>query len=274
MSTYAVGDIHGCLKSLKHLLYHIKFNENQDHLWFTGDLINRGPKSLETLRFIHEMKDIAKIVLGNHDITLLINSHNYYLPYIKYDTPFQEIIRAYDKNTIINWLKKQPLFYHDDNLNFSMVHAGILPSWDKKACIFLNKEVQDYLNNKEKYKVLINNLFCNKPDVWDENMQGIRRIRFIINVFTRLRFCTSYGEIELKTKGCKIKNYKKYKPWFSFNSKYRKEKIIFGHWASLMGKVKEKNVYPLDTGCVWDGYLTALRLEDKKLFYIPSKENI
>ena len=141
MSTYAIGDIHGCLDSFKSLLDHIKFNEDKDTLWLTGDLINRGPKSLATLRFIYSMKDLVKIVLGNHDITLLILNESNFLQFIKYDKSFNEILNAYDKNKLVNWLKKQPLFYHDSYLNFSMVHAGILPSWNLEIAQKLSKEI-------------------------------------------------------------------------------------------------------------------------------------
>ena len=270
MSTYAIGDVHGCLDSLKNLLYNIKFNENKDKLWFTGDLVNRGPKSLDTLEFLYDMKDIVKIVLGNHDVTLLLLDVN---KKIKIEHTCQDILYSKKKHILITWLKKQPLLHYDKELKYCMVHAGILPSWDLQLAIKLSNEVIVYFKSKEKYYSLLMNLFGNKPDLWNENLTGIDRIRFIINVFTRLRFCSTNGQIELKTKGNKISNDKKYRPWFLINERKTKDtNIIFGHWASLMGKVNVKNIFSLDTGCVWGGKLTALRLEDKKIFFISSKE--
>ena len=270
MSTYAIGDIHGCLESLKGLLHYINFNENKDKLWFTGDLINRGPKSLETLKFLYEMQDIIQVVLGNHDISLLILDED---KDIKIQHNCHDILTSKKKHIYFSWLKKQSFFHYDKELDYCMVHAGIIPQWDLNTAMLLNNEVAEYLKSKSKYKKLITNLFGNKPIKWDPELNGMNRIRFIVNVFTRLRFCSSDGEIELKTKGNKIHDNRKFKPWFLIKKrKAENENIIFGHWASLMGKTNQDKIFALDTGCVWGGKLTALRLEDKKMYAISSKE--
>jgi len=274
MSTYAIGDIQGCYSELQNLLNEINFDERRDELWFTGDLVNKGPKSLQTLRFIKALGVNAKITLGNHDLHLLAVAKNIQ-PLLKKDT-IQEILAADDVKELIDWLKSRPLLITDDNLNFTMVHAGLPPQWSLENAKEFAKECELILQS-EKINKLLAEMYGDTPNIWVNSLQDYAKQRFIINCFTRIRFCNSDGMLDFDTKVAPGKQNTSLIPWYSLpNRKTKDNKIIFGHWSTVhIGNeknFKQYNVYPIDTGCLWGGRLTAMRLEDEKVFSVPSEE--
>ena len=268
MSTYAIGDLQGCFDPFMRLLEKIQFDEKQDTLWLTGDLVNRGPQSLETLRFIKNLGSHAITVLGNHDLTLLAVAFNA----ISYDPKrytFGDILAASDRDALIDWLRHRPFIHQDSSLGYTLVHAGLPPQWDLVLAKSLAKEVELILQSENPLP-FFENLFGNMPNHWDPALTGMDRLRFIVNCFTRLRFCNVAGELELKVKESAENAPAGYLPWFSINTRKSQDlKILFGHWASLEGKCREPNVFPLDTGCVWGNCLTAMRLSDGQRFTDP-----
>tara|TARA_B100000678_G_scaffold281816_1_gene280066 strand:+ start:1056 stop:1895 length:840 start_codon:yes stop_codon:yes gene_type:complete len=274
MSAYAIGDIQGCYSELQNLLNEINFDERRDELWFTGDLVNKGPKSLQTLRFIKALGVNAKITLGNHDLHLLAVAKNIQ-PLLKKDT-IQEILAADDVKELIDWLKSRPLLITDDNLNFTMVHAGLPPQWSLENAKEFAKECELILQS-EKINKLLAEMYGDTPNIWVNSLQDYAKQRFIINCFTRIRFCNSDGMLDFDTKVAPGKQNTSLIPWYSLpNRKTKDNKIIFGHWSTVhIGNeknFKQYNVYPIDTGCLWGGRLTAMRLEDEKIFSVPSEE--
>ena len=274
MSTYAIGDVQGCYSELQNLLNEINFDERRDELWFAGDLVNKGPKSLQTLRFIKALGVNAKITLGNHDLHLLAVAKNIQ-PLLKKDT-IQEILAADDVKELIDWLKSRPLLITDDNLNFTMVHAGLPPQWSLENAKEFAKECELILQS-EKINKLLAEMYGDTPNIWVNSLQDYAKQRFIINCFTRIRFCNSDGMLDFDTKVAPGKQNTSLIPWYSLpNRKTKDNKIIFGHWSTVhIGNeknFKQYNVYPIDTGCLWGGRLTAMRLEDEKVFSVPSEE--
>ena len=268
MATYAIGDVQGCYDSLMALLEEIDYDDNKDTLWFAGDLVNRGPKSLETLRFIKGLGDKAISVLGNHDLHLLAVAAGFKKT-TRSDT-LDAILVAPDCNELLNWLRVQPLVHHDAALSFTMVHAGIPPQWSIHQALGYAHEVESILrgdNANDFLKVM----YGNEPSSWSDDLDGMDRIRLITNYFTRMRFCTSTGELELTTKSGVSDAPEHLYPWFALNNRVAKrDNIIFGHWAALGGKTHQKNIFGLDTGCVWGGELTAMRLEDMQLYSVKN----
>jgi bis(5'-nucleosyl)-tetraphosphatase (symmetrical) len=259
MATYVIGDIQGCFDSLLRLLDQIKFDSHRDTLWFTGDLVNRGPKSLEVLRFIKNLKN-TQIVLGNHDLYLLaivytdVNCNS--------ENNLQAIVNAPDKEELCTWLRNRSLLHHDSSLGYTLVHAGFPPQWNLNKAMECAKEVEIVLRS-EQYKDFLKNMYGNEPSQWNDSLVGWERLRFITNCLTRIRFCDIKGNLELTTKGINITS-DNYFPWFKLPNRCSKDlNILFGHWAALQGRTNEPNVYALDTGCVWGRCLTAMRLEDK-----------
>ncbi len=262
MATYAVGDIQGCLKPLQALLITIDFNPQQDQLWVAGDMINRGPQSLKTLRFLYLLRNSLKIVLGNHDLHLLAVAAGYRQASAS-DT-LRSILDAPDRDILLEWLRQQPLLHHDPKLAYTMVHAGIPPQWTLTEAIEHARSVETVLRGKKINKYL-KTMYGNTPDSWDENLKGKDRWRLITNYFTRMRFCNTEGKLELNTKSNIAPP--GYLPWYAHpNRKTHNDKIIFGHWAALQGKADHHNVFAIDTGYVWGGELTMMRLEDQTFF--------
>ena len=275
MSTYAIGDIQGCYTELQNLLNEINFNEKNDQLWFAGDLVNRGPKSLQTLRFIKSLGASAKIVLGNHDLHLIAASKNI-RPISNKDT-IKEILTADDADELINWLKSRPLLLTDTDLGFTMVHAGIAPQWTLDAAKNFAKECESILQN-EKIDDFLMHMYGDMPNIWSDSIEGYARQRFIINCFTRIRFCTINGTLDLDVKVAPGSQKKSLIPWYALpNRKTIDNKIIFGHWSTIHlgteNNFKKYNVYPIDTGCLWGGQLTAMRLDDEKIFSVTSEQS-
>lgn len=264
MATYAIGDIQGCLEPLQCLLKEIEFNPSNDRLWLAGDLINRGPDTLATLRFLYELRDSITIVLGNHDLHFIAVYYGQRKPG-KNDT-LDELLRAPDCADLAYWLRQQKLVHHDPELNFTMVHAGIPPQWNLIETLGYANEVENALKGVDVENFLVA-MYGDLPSRWSSNLIGVDRLRLITNYFTRMRFCSAEGELELQTKESADAAPPGFAPWFSYLArKTRAEKIIFGHWAALEGRTDEENIYALDTGCVWGGALTALRLEDERRF--------
>lgn len=269
MAIYAIGDIQGCFAALQKLLAHINFHPAHDTLWFTGDLVNRGWQSLEVLRFIKSLGDKHITVLGNHDLHLLAVAFG--VQPVKPADTLQDILSAPDKQELIDWLCHRPLLHVDNKNKFVMSHAGLAPSWTINKAQQLAHEVESALQSSAKQE-LFKNLYGNEPDNWDDNLTGYPRLRCIINYFTRMRFCDASGRLNLTYKGTIAEKPAGLIPWFDVPDRVTaNEKIIFGHWAALNGETTTRNVYPLDTGCVYGNALTALRLEDERRFSVACK---
>lgn len=271
MATYAIGDVQGCFKTLLGLLKIIDFNPAVDSLWFCGDLVNRGPESLETLRFIKSLQDKTQnqpnnivVTLGNHDLHLLAVFFGQ-AKAKKKDT-LQAILVAEDRHELLTWLLHQPLFYQDQALGFCMVHAGIPPQWSLQDTQRFAKEVETQLQS-DNAEYFFKHMYGNKPCQWSDSLSGPERLRLITNFLTRMRFCTPAGKLELTSKGPIAETPKGYIPWFESSARSQDElQILFGHWAALEGICKQPNIFALDTGCVWGQQLSAFRLEDKQWF--------
>lgn len=270
MATYAIGDLQGCYDELMDLLNKIQFSPSTDRLWFVGDIINRGPKSLACLRFIHELGDGAITVLGNHDLHLLAVVFGQ-IPHKSYDT-FDDILSAPDCFDLCHWLRARPLLHHDARLGFTMAHAGIFPEWTLSQAQCYANEVEQVLQS-EQYQDFLTHMYGDYPDHWQDSLKGYERRRFITNCFTRMRLCGPGDKLNLRKKGPPSEG-TGYIPWFRVPNRVNKElKIVFGHWAALECHVYgEPNIYALDSGCVWGLKLTAMRLEDEKRFEVPSKQ--
>lgn len=260
MAVYAIGDIQGCFDELQALLDKIGFDPAHDRLWFTGDLVNRGPKSLETLRFVKALGDRAITVLGNHDLHLLAVVYG-----LKDDTAedIGDVLTAPDRDELTDWLRRRPLLHHDAELGYTLIHAGLPPSWDLAKAQALAAEVEAVLRGPDCHAFL-KHMYGNEPTQWSDDLTGWERLRFITNCFTRLRFCDNEGRLALKEKGPPGSQPAPYRPWFTVpNRASAGINIVFGHWSTL-GPCAEPNVFPLDTGCLWGGHLTALRLDGKR----------
>ncbi|WP_394754480.1 symmetrical bis(5'-nucleosyl)-tetraphosphatase [Crenothrix sp.] len=257
MSIYAIGDIQGCFDDLLRLLDTVSFNEHTDQLWFAGDLVNRGPKSLETLRFVKSLGMAAISVLGNHDMHLLASSC---LPKLspKKDS-FSPILEASDRDELMHWLRHRPLFHYNDD--FCLLHAGIPPQWDFKTTQEMAAIAEAALRSPD-YFLFLKQMYGNKPDIWSAKLKGMSRLRFIINCFTRMRYCDSNGRLDFANTGAIGSQPEGLMPWFAVpDRKSQAMRIIFGHWSTL-GYYEGDNCYAIDTGCLWGKQLTAIKLGD------------
>jgi bis(5'-nucleosyl)-tetraphosphatase (symmetrical) len=267
MATYIIGDVQGCFDELQQLLELAEFTPEHDELWITGDLVSRGPKSLETLRFVKALGDAAKVVLGNHDLHLLAIHQGIHKE--KNEERLEAVLAAPDRDELLEWLRHQPLLLRHPEFNFVMVHAGISPQWSIKQAEALAKEIEEQLQ-ADNFKELLEEMYGNHPPLWSNNLQGVNRLRFIINAFTRMRYCYVDGSLELKNKLAPEQTTKSNLiPWFEVDTLDQSCSILFGHWAALLGKVNKPGIYGLDTGCVWGNSLTMLRWQDKALFSLP-----
>lgn len=256
MAVFAVGDVQGCMKALRRLLELIRFDAEEDYLWFSGDLVNRGPDSLEVLRFVRGLGDHAISVLGNHDLHLLAMAAGIKAP----TRALSPILEAEDGPELIDWLKKRPLLWHDDDLGYVLVHAGIAPCWTLQTAKAHAQEIENKLTHQPLDQAL-SNIYGNQPVRWDDNLRGLSRQRLIINIFTRMRYVTADGEFDFTHSGSPGSQPASLMPWFLVPDRQNsQEHIVFGHWSTL-GQVDVPNIYPLDTGCVWGGSLSALRLD-------------
>ncbi len=260
MPIYAIGDIQGCYSTLRHLLDKIHFDSNIDTLWLTGDLVNRGPESLATLRFIKSLGNSAITVLGNHDLHLLAVAYGD-VPSAEYDT-LQSILDATDRDELLTWLRQQPILHYDSEINTLLVHAGVYPYWDLTTAQTCARELEAILRS-EQYIDFLQHMYGNEPKCWDPNLTDWDRYRFIANAFTRMRLINAKGELNLNLKGPAATAPEDDYPWFLAPKRHTiTAKIIFGHWAALECEVyNADNVYAIDSGCVWGGPLTALCLD-------------
>lgn len=274
MGRYAIGDLQGCYLELLDLLDAINFDEGKDRLLFAGDLVNRGPDSLKALQFVKQLGDSALTVLGNHDLHLLAIA-NGQEKYMHAGDTFTDVLNASDKDELLSWLRQQPMLHRDSELDFTLVHAGVAPQWQLSQAVDYAQEVESCLRS-DNFHEYFAHMYGNQPAQWSEKLRGWKRLRVITNYLTRLRFCDEQGHMVFKEKGIPGSQPSTALPWFELGGrKSRNDKIIFGHWAALRDyeqDYKRLKVYPIDMGCVWGGNLVALRLEDEKIFSVPSRQ--
>jgi bis(5'-nucleosyl)-tetraphosphatase (symmetrical) len=261
MAIYAIGDIQGCFSPLENLIDKIRFDFTKDTLWFVGDLVNRGLHSLVVLRWVKALGTSAVVVLGNHDLHLLAAAER---PVSKADT-FQDVLEAPDRDDLLHWLRQQRLLYREKDV--VLVHAGLLPQWSAAEAEKLATEVENVLRGSE-YKILLREMYGSSPAQWAPNLTGMVRYRVIVNALTRLRFCTPDGKMDLKHNGPPETAPQGFLPWFAIpNRKNSDVVIVSGHWAALGLRVAD-NLLALDSGCVWGGSLTAVRLNDRSVYQV------
>ncbi|RON03465.1 symmetrical bis(5'-nucleosyl)-tetraphosphatase [Pseudomonas brassicacearum] len=260
MATYAIGDLQGCLEPLQCLLKRVAFDPAEDYLWLVGDLVNRGPQSLETLRFLYSIRESLVCVLGNHDLHLLAAGYN--IERLRKADTLREILDAPDRKKLLEWLRQQKLMHYDEQRGIALVHAGIPPQWSLRKALKCAAEVEEALRDDNRITPYLDGMYGNEPLKWDGDLKGVARLRVITNYFTRMRFCTSDGKLDLKSKEGLDSALPGYAPWFSHQQrKTRGKKIIFGHWAALEGKCNEPGIFALDTGCVWGGSMTLMNVD-------------
>lgn len=264
MRTFVIGDVQGCFDILLQLLDHIDFQPEKDTLWFTGDLFNRGPAPLETLRWLRSLRN-AIYVMGNHDLALLgALSGVLTLPD---DEPARVLLSLPEREEIVDWLRQWPLLHHDLTSNTVLTHAGIYPLWTLSDAIQYAREAENVLRGPM-YREFLSVMYGNQPDLWQTDLRGWDRIRFILNAFTRMRWLAPDGRLELTEKRQRSSR-DDHCPWFEFPTlEPRKYTLLFGHWAALKGQCHVPQIYALDEGCVWGGHLCALCLETKQRFHI------
>ncbi|MFN2309331.1 MAG: symmetrical bis(5'-nucleosyl)-tetraphosphatase [Gammaproteobacteria bacterium] len=258
MAVYAVGDLQGCHDELRRLLDQLRFDPARDRLWLAGDLVNRGPRSLEALRFVRDLGAAAVTVLGNHDLHLLAAAAH--AERLKPQDTLDAILGAPDRDELLDWLRRRPLLHHDAALGYTLIHAGLPPQWDLALATACAREVEDQLRS-DAYAEYFAHLYGNQPTQWSEQLRGWERLRFITNCLTRLRYCSPDGHLALTHKGAPGSQPPPLRPWFELpERRSRGLRIVFGHWSTL-GPREDPGIYPLDSGCVWGGQLTALRLD-------------
>ena len=261
MAIYAIGDVQGCFGELKALLEKCGFAKSRDRLWFVGDLVNRGPRSLEVLRFVRDLGRRAVVVLGNHDLHLVTQFEG--VERARKDDTFQDVLAAKDARELVDWLRTRPLLHVEGA--WAMVHAGLLPTWTLAKARRLAAEVEAALRAPD-YREFLANMYGSRPAAWRDSLRGWDRLRVVVNAMTRMRFCTAGGRMELVAKSSEPP--RGYRRWFDA---YRGRKsVVFGHWSQLGLNLGARHA-GLDSGCVWGGRLTALRLEDHALYQVPCR---
>ncbi len=269
MSTWAIGDVQGCHEPLARLLEKLKFDPAQDRLWFTGDLVNRGGQSLEVLRLVRSLDACSVTVLGNHDLSLLAIAEREERDQKRVNPDLQRVLFAEDREALLDWLRARPLLHTDETLGFAMVHAGLAPRWTLKIAAKRAREVEKHLRGKGRRR-LFKQMYGNKPAAWSPSLEGIDRLRAIINVMTRLRYCDVKGRIAFDEKGPPGSQTPGYYPWYEVPGHAPRElPVVFGHWSAL-GLFRGLGTYGIDTGCVWGGPLTALELgPERRIVQVP-----
>ena len=266
MATYAIGDVQGCMDELEALLGTCAFDAARDRLWFVGDLVNRGPDSLGVLRFVRGLGDRAVAVLGNHDLHLLCVAEGFAKP--RKDDTLADVLAARDGGALLGWLRARPLMYAEADR--VLVHAGLLPQWSLAKALALAGEVEAALRGPE-YRNFLARLYGSEPFDWDDALAGPDRLRVIVNAMTRMRFCTDEGTMEFRSKGGLDSAPDGYRAWFRVPGRGSAgSTVICGHWSALGLRV-EPGLIALDTGCVWGGALSAVRLDDGQLFQVPCR---
>lgn len=263
MPTYAIGDVQGCFEALELLLDRIDFDARRDQLWFVGDLVNRGPDSLATLRLVKDLGDAAITVLGNHDLHLVTVAAGY--AKIHRGDTLDDILAAPDRDALLAWLRGQKVMHADEG--WAMVHAGLLPQWSIARAMALAHEAEAALAGPD-YLELLRSLYGNEPDAWDDALEGHDRLRVIINAMTRLRLCTVAGKMEFRHKSAPRNLPEGFLPWYAIPGRASAgQPLIFGHWSTL-GLHASEDVVALDSGCLWGNALSAMRLHDRKIFQV------
>ena len=267
MATYAIGDVQGCYPELQRLLDKLRFDPARDRLWFCGDLVNRGGESLATLRLIHGLREHCVVTLGNHDLSLLAIALRKPDAQAKVNPELREVLFADDAPVLFEWLRSQKLLHHDEQLGWTMIHAGLAPSWTLRQAQKAAQDVERELSSPRHPRIL-KNLFGNRPAGWSSRLQGLDRHRATINLLTRMRYCDVNGRIDFEAKDIPGTQRPGLYPWFEVPGMRRREtRIVCGHWSAL-GRFAGLGVHAIDTGCVWGGQLTALRLDGEEPQYI------
>jgi bis(5'-nucleosyl)-tetraphosphatase (symmetrical) len=263
LATYAIGDVQGCFAELERLLDDIRFDAARDRLWFVGDLVNRGPQSAEVLRFVKSLGDSAVTVLGNHDIHLFAHVAGYGKK--RADDSFGDVLAAPDCDALVGWLRARPMMHVDQG--YAMVHAGLLPAWSIERAQELATEVEAALRAPD-YRTFLAGLYGSQPDRWQDRLRGIDRLRVVVNAMTRMRFVDPNGVMDFRAKGELESAPRGYLPWFDVPGRASaRVPIVCGHWSAL-GLLIRPDLLALDSGCVWGGRLTAVRLEDRSVFQV------
>ena len=257
MAVYAIGDVQGCFDALRALLDKLHYDPSADTLWFTGDLVNRGPQSLEVLRLVAALPK-GQTVLGNHDLHLLAVASGQATR--KNTDTFGDVLAAPDRDTLLDWLRSRPLLHHDPQLDYTLVHAGLLPQWDLATARRLAAEAEQAIV-RSGHNALFTHMYGDTPDHWQDNLAGWARLRVIINACTRLRYCDAAGHMDLRPKGRPGRQPPHLMPWFQVPGRAsHASRVVFGHWSTL-GVHHADGVVGLDSGCLWGGALTAVRLD-------------
>ncbi len=274
MGVYAIGDIQGCYDPFCRLLEAIRFEPGEDTLWLTGDLVNRGPKSLKTLRLVRELGDSVVTVLGNHDLHLIAlasgaigNRKNF--------ASLDRLLAADDRDELVDWLRHRPLLHYDEDMDSLLVHAGIYPTWTIRKALARAAEVETALRSK-RYVDFLENMYGDTPWKWRGTIKGNRRLRFIVNTLTRMRMLTSTGRLNFSFAGSPHRARSGQVPWFLYpDNAWGQTRIVFGHWSAL-GLITLPNLLSLDTGCVWGRQLTAVRIDRPALrvYQVPGQEPV
>ncbi|MCF7983471.1 MAG: symmetrical bis(5'-nucleosyl)-tetraphosphatase [Thiohalocapsa sp.] len=261
MATYAIGDIQGCYDEFRQLLDRIGFDPLTDKLWSVGDLVNRGPDSLSVLRYFKSLGDSTVVVLGNHDLHLLALAAGNE-KHAKKST-LDEVLTAPDRDELLHWLRHRPVMHYSEKKRFAMLHAGLAPQWDLQQALGCAAELEAALRDPG-YPDFLHAMYGNQPEQWSSDLSGMDRLRFITNCFTRLRYCDAAGRLLLDEKGEPGTERDGAIPWYKVPGRASRDtRIVFGHWSTL-GYIAEHNVWALDTGCLWGGSMTAVRIRKKK----------
>ena len=272
MSVWAIGDLQGCYEVTQRLLEKIRFDPAVDKLWFCGDLVNRGGQSLETLRLVHSLREHSVVVLGNHDLSLLAIGERREDEQRKVNPDLQRIVLAEDRDVLLEWLRTQKLVHVDRSLGWMMVHAALAPQWTTQMAERFAREIEERLHG-DQFRRLLKNMYGDKP-AWHPKLAGIDRHRAIINVFTRMRYCTPRGRISFEDKGAPGTQPVGLYPWYEVPGRVERDlKIVCGHWSTL-GLFIGHGVHAIDTGAVWGGKLTALQLDtdELRLVQVPGRD--
>jgi bis(5'-nucleosyl)-tetraphosphatase (symmetrical) len=258
VAVFAIGDVQGCHDDLMRLLERIDFDPAEDRLWFVGDLVNRGPASLQVLHFVRGLGDRAVCVLGNHDLHLLAVAAG--TARLRKNDTLDKVLAAPDRDEHLDWLRRRPMLHHDAALGYTLVHAGLPPQWDLALAQACAHELETALRGPD-HAAFFRQMYGDEPRLWDPRLTGMDRLRFIVNCFTRLRYCTAAGELDLKPKGAPGTQPQGFLPWYEVPGRLSAGlHVLFGHWSTV-GEVRGHNAYALDSGCVWGGRLTAFRLD-------------
>lgn len=259
MALYAIGDVQGCDDELGALLDRIRFRPDRDRLWLTGDIVNRGPRSLAALRRVHALRDNLVLVLGNHDLHLLAVARSS-ARHLKRGDTLDEILAASDRDTLLDWLQGCPLLHHDAELGYTLIHAGLPPQWDLATAATAAHEVEQALAIDP--VSMYEHMYGDEPGCWSDSLAGYERLRFAVNCLTRLRYCDAKGRINLRLNKSPDAVEEPWMPWFRVPQRRSRElRIVCGHWSTL-GVYLKDNVSGIDAGCVWGGNLCALRLDE------------